>query len=87
LLQTEGSEHAARADVTDYGRTIKDLAAANIFPGDMLLKNFGVTRHGRVVFYDHDELALVRLQLPNAGGSDNTRTRDGLRSVVFGGRA
>ena len=32
---------------------------SNIFPGDMLLKNFGVTRHGRVVFYDYDELALL----------------------------
>ena len=30
----------------DYGLAIKQLAAANIFPGDMLLKNFGVTRHG-----------------------------------------
>ena len=40
----------------DYGNAIKELAAANIFPGDMLLKNFGVTRHGRVVFYDYDEI-------------------------------
>lgn len=45
------------ADVMDeYGNAIKQLAAANIFPGDMLLKNFGVTRHGRVVFYDYDEI-------------------------------
>lgn len=44
-------------DVMDeYGNAIKQLAAANIFPGDMLLKNFGVTRHGRVVFYDYDEI-------------------------------
>lgn len=40
----------------EYGNAIKQLAANNIFPGDMLLKNFGVTRHGRVVFYDYDEL-------------------------------
>ncbi|MCZ6829560.1 MAG: bifunctional isocitrate dehydrogenase kinase/phosphatase [Gammaproteobacteria bacterium] len=40
----------------EYGNAIKELAAANIFPGDMLLKNFGVTRHGRVVFYDYDDL-------------------------------
>lgn len=40
----------------DYGRAIKDLAGANIFPGDMLMKNFGVTRWGRVVFYDYDEI-------------------------------
>ena len=42
-----------------YGRCIKDLMASNIFPGDMLLKNFGVTRHGRVVFYDYDELGRI----------------------------
>src|SRR4029079_17023189 len=38
---------------------IKDLAVANIFPGDLLLKNFGVSRHGRVIFYDYDELAML----------------------------
>jgi len=45
--------------VVDYGHAIKELGAANIFPGDFLLKNFGVTRHGRVVFYDYDELCLL----------------------------
>ena len=40
----------------DYGRAIKNLAASNIFPGDMLLKNFGVTARGRIVFYDYDEI-------------------------------
>ncbi len=50
---------AARAAVIDYGQAIKDLAATNIFPGDLLLKNFGVTRHGRVIFYDYDELGLL----------------------------
>ena len=50
--------HGARADAAavDFGHAIKDLVYANIFPGDMLLKNFGVTRHGRVVFYDYDEI-------------------------------
>jgi isocitrate dehydrogenase kinase/phosphatase len=43
----------------DYGHCIKELAAANIFPGDLLLKNFGVTRHGRVIFYDYDEISKV----------------------------
>jgi isocitrate dehydrogenase kinase/phosphatase len=55
FLQTEDGE-AARAVVLDYGQAIKDLARVNIFPGDMLLKNFGVTSLGRVVFYDYDEL-------------------------------
>lgn len=50
---------AAEKAVVDYGQAIKDLAVTNIFPGDLLLKNFGVTRHGRVVFYDYDELCLL----------------------------
>ena len=45
--------------IEDYGLAIKQLAAANIFPGDMLFKNFGVTRYGRVVFYDYDEIAYM----------------------------
>ncbi|MCI4668649.1 MAG: bifunctional isocitrate dehydrogenase kinase/phosphatase [Bacteroidia bacterium] len=45
--------------IDEYGNTIKQLAAANIFPGDMLLKNFGVTRHKRVVFYDYDEIGFL----------------------------
>jgi len=43
----------------EYGNAIKQIASANIFPGDMLLKNFGVTRHGRVVFYDYDEICFL----------------------------
>jgi isocitrate dehydrogenase kinase/phosphatase len=49
----------ARRVALDYGQAIRDLAATNVFPGDLLLKNFGVTRHGRVVFYDYDELRLL----------------------------
>ena len=56
-------EDATGEQITDaleeYGNAIKQLAAANIFPGDMLLKNFGVTRHGRVVFYDYDEICYL----------------------------
>ena len=48
-------KHAIR----DYGNSIRDLAGANIFPGDMLKKNFGVTRHSRVVFYDYDEICYI----------------------------
>ena len=50
------SNKALQQVMTDYGKAIKDLAGANIFPGDMLMKNFGVTRWGRVVFYDFDEI-------------------------------
>ncbi len=56
-------EHATDEEIKDamdeYGNCIKQLAAANIFPGDMPLKNFGVTRHGRVVFYDYDEITTL----------------------------
>ena len=45
--------------VVEYGNAIKDLVAANIFPGDMLWKNFGVTRGGKVVFYDYDEIEYL----------------------------
>jgi isocitrate dehydrogenase kinase/phosphatase len=57
-LRQANGEAAARV-VEDYGQAIRDLATTNIFPGDLLLKNFGVTRHGRVTFYDYDELTLV----------------------------
>ena len=54
--------HAATsssAAVVEYGNAIRDLAIANIFPGDMLWQNFGVTRYGRVVFYDYDEIEYL----------------------------
>ena len=59
LYLREAGSSATLDAVIDYGQAVKDLAASNIFPGDMLLKNFGVTRHRRVVFYDYDELCLV----------------------------
>lgn len=59
LYLREVEPAAAREAILDYGQAVKDLAATNIFPGDMLLKNFGVTRHGRVIFYDYDELCLL----------------------------
>ena len=59
IYVSEAGEIAAAAAVIEYGNAIKDMAATNIFPGDLWLKNFGVTRHGRVVFYDYDELTLL----------------------------
>ena len=74
LFLADAPPDAAREAVVDYGQALKDLAATNIFPGDMLLKNFGVTRHGRLVFYDYDELCPltdVRFrELPQARGDD-----------------
>jgi isocitrate dehydrogenase kinase/phosphatase len=52
------NEQLSRA-VLEYGNAIKDLVSANIFPGDMLWKNFGITRHGKVVFYDYDEIEYI----------------------------
>jgi isocitrate dehydrogenase kinase/phosphatase len=57
-LQDASAEQITSA-VVEYGNAIKDLVRANIFPGDMLWKNFGVTRHGRVVFYDYDEIEYL----------------------------
>jgi isocitrate dehydrogenase kinase/phosphatase len=55
----EADPQQIQAAVVEYGNAIKDLVAANIFPGDMLWKNFGVTRHGKVVFYDYDEIEYL----------------------------
>ncbi len=67
-------EWSAIDAVLDYGQAIKDLAATNTFPGDLLLKNFGVTRTGRVIFYDYDELCLVTdcrfREIPRASGDE-----------------
>jgi isocitrate dehydrogenase kinase/phosphatase len=70
----EVDEAEALTAVVDYGNAIKDLASSNIFPGDLLLKNFGVTRHGRIVFYDYDELCLLSVcnfrVMPQPGSYD-----------------
>jgi isocitrate dehydrogenase kinase/phosphatase len=56
-LYLQGVDQAKqRAAIDEYGKALKELAGANIFPGDLLLKNFGLTRFGRIVFYDYDEL-------------------------------
>jgi isocitrate dehydrogenase kinase/phosphatase len=59
LFLREADPAAAESAVIDYGNALRDLAASNVFPGDLLLKNFGVTNHGRVIFYDYDEICLV----------------------------
>ena len=57
LARVRGDERSRV--IREYGNSIRDLAGANIFPGDMLKKNFGVTRLGRVVFYDYDEICYI----------------------------
>ena len=75
VFLNEAAELQAQKIVIEWGNAIKDLAVSNIFPGDILLKNFGVTRHGRVVFYDYDELCLLTScrfrKLPPAYGYEN----------------
>ena len=82
-IRTATREQAEQA-VLDYGQAIRDLAVTNIFPGDLLLKNFGVTRHGRVIFYDYDELCLVTdcrfRDMPQARAR---RGRDARRGLVL----
>ena len=57
--EDEKARHQLRRSVVEYGNAIKDLVAANIFPGDMLWKNFGITHQGKVVFYDYDEIEYI----------------------------
>jgi len=59
LYINEVSREKAELAILDYGQALKDLARTNIFPGDLLLKNFGVTRHSRILFYDYDEVSLI----------------------------
>ncbi len=58
-LSDARAQQQMERSVIEYGNAIKDLVAANIFPGDMLWKNFGVTRNGKVVFYDYDEIEYI----------------------------
>jgi isocitrate dehydrogenase kinase/phosphatase len=59
LYLQNGSDEDVEHGIREYGDAVKELMQANIFPGDMLYKNFGVTRHGRVVFYDYDEIEYL----------------------------
>lgn len=59
IYLTEANDEEIDEAMYGYGQAIKQLISANIFPGDMLLKNFGVTRHGRVIFYDYDEITYM----------------------------
>jgi isocitrate dehydrogenase kinase/phosphatase len=85
LYARESGFEAARAAVLDYGQAVKDLALSNIFPGDLLLKNFGVSSRGRAIFYDYDELCLVEQcrfrHLPEAREEDEMRPLEKWLSV------
>jgi len=80
LFLRSADEEKARAAIIEYGNAIRELAGANVFPGDLLLKNFGVTRYGRVVFYDYDELCELTdcrfRRLPTARHEDDEIASD-----------
>ena len=80
LYINEASEEEATYAVIDYGQSIKDLAQTNIFTGDLLLKNFGVTQHNRVIFYDYDEVSLITdcnfRDIPEASDYENEMLSD-----------
>jgi isocitrate dehydrogenase kinase/phosphatase len=77
LYVKEVPEELAVAAMVDYGQALKDLAYSNVFAGDLLLKNFGVTKGGRVIFYDYDELCFVTecrfRELPTQSDDDDGR--------------
>jgi isocitrate dehydrogenase kinase/phosphatase len=78
-------EERLHAAITEYGAALRELASANIFPGDLLLKNFGVTRYGRVVFYDYDEIAPITectfRYIPGASSADEESSSEPWFSV------
>ena len=80
LFVREAAPDVAERALLDYGQAIKDLARSNIFVGDLLLKNFGVSRHGRALFYDFDELCLLEQcrfrAVPPVREEDETRPLD-----------
>ena len=82
----QASETELKGALDEYGNAIKQLAGANIFPGDMLLKNFGVTRHGRVVFYDYDEICYLTevnfRRIPEPRNDDEAMSSDAWYSTA-----
>jgi len=85
LFFAECDQEAAIAAACDWGQAIKDLARSNIFAGDLLTKNFGLTRRGRVVFYDYDELCWLTdcnfRDLPQAGSYEEEMSAEPWFSV------
>ncbi len=81
----DGATERVRQALHEYGDAIKELAGAGIFPGDMLLKNFGVTRHERVVFYDYDEIAYLTecnfRRIPAPGSFDDEMAAEPYYSI------
>ncbi|TRW48191.1 bifunctional isocitrate dehydrogenase kinase/phosphatase [Aliidiomarina halalkaliphila] len=86
LYMEYASADETREIIADYGLALKEMIAANIFPGDMLLKNFGVTRGKRVVFYDYDEVQYLHevnfRELPKPETYEDSLAADTSHSVA-----
>ena len=86
LFRSSRNIHLQRDAIVDWGYLIKDLASVNIFLGDYLLKNFGLTSYGRVVSFDYDELELLTTQnfrrWPRARNEEEELTGDHIESMV-----
>ncbi len=80
------TEQQAFEAIEEYGQALKEMIAVNIFPGDMLLKNFGVSKHNRVIFYDYDEVQYLTdmnfRALPKAKSYDDYLTNEQSYSVA-----
>ncbi len=59
IFLENASDGSLNTAMKEYGNALKELISANIFPGDLLYKNFGLTKNGRVVFYDYDEIQYI----------------------------
>ncbi|WP_404339860.1 bifunctional isocitrate dehydrogenase kinase/phosphatase [Pseudoalteromonas mariniglutinosa] len=80
------TEQQAFEAIEEYGQALKEMIAVNIFPGDMLLKNFGVSKHKRIIFYDYDEVQYLTdmnfRALPKAKSYDDYLTNEQSYSVA-----
>lgn len=74
LFLRDADSAAAERALLDYGDALRELAGIDVFPGDLLLKNFGVTSQGKVVFYDYDEVTSLHecnfRELPQASSEE-----------------
>jgi isocitrate dehydrogenase kinase/phosphatase len=86
LFLENASEESAADAIEEYGQALKEMIAVNIFPGDMLLKNFGVSKHKRIIFYDYDEVQYLTdmnfRALPKAKSYDDYLTDEQSYSVA-----
>jgi isocitrate dehydrogenase kinase/phosphatase len=60
FMVEETDPEALRRTILDFGYFLKDLAATGIFPSDLFNTwNYGVTKRGRVVLFDYDDVIPI----------------------------